>query len=51
MRTIKLRFQLMDNPIAGFIFVEGSIAKINTRRYFVPGFYKGIYGEKFHLKI
>jgi len=41
----------MDKPIASFIFVEGSMAKINTCRYLVPGFYWRIYGEKFRLKI
>jgi len=39
------------NPIASFIFVKDSMAKINTRRYFVPGFHWGIYGEKFRQKI
>ena len=39
------------NLIASFIFLEGSIVwpskpKINMRRYFVPGFYWGIYGEE-----
>ena len=33
------------NLKVSFIFIKGCMAKINTRRYFVPGFYWGIYGE------
>ena len=40
---ISTLISVWTNPIASFIFVEGSIAKINTRSYFVPArFYWGI---------
>ena len=48
---ISMLISVWTNPIASFIFVEGSMAKMNTCRYFVPGFYWGICREKFCLKI
>ena len=43
---ISALMSVWTNPIASFIFVEGSMAKINTHRYIVPEFHWGIYGEK-----
>ena len=34
---IYMLISVWRNPIASFIFVEGSMAKINRRRHFVPG--------------